>query len=263
MRFLLANDDGIFAAGLRALAEALAPRGQVKVIAPEREQSAAGHAVTLHKPLRLVPVNFDGLAIEAYASNGTPADCVALGTIDPDELPDMVFSGINEGANLGEEVLYSGTASAAMEGAMYDIPSFALSIATEGRPARFDAAARLVRWLVDGFPRGAACRACFFNVNVPNLPPEEIRGIEITRLGHRRYVNRMSRREDPRGKPYYWFAGEPLERDARPGTDLAAIQAGKISISPLHFDLTSHADIDPLAEALRAACAEPFAIPPS
>jgi len=228
------------------------------VIAPEREQSAAGHAVTLHKPLRLVPVSLSGLDVEAYASNGTPADCVALGTIDPEDLPDMVFSGINEGANLGEEVLYSGTASAAMEGAMYDIPSFALSIATEGRPARFDTAARLVHWLVDCFPRGAACRAGFFNVNVPNLPPEEIAGIEITRLGHRRYVNRLSRREDPRGRPYYWFAGEPLERDARPGTDLAAVQAGRVSISPLHFDLTSHGDIDRLSAAVRGRQAPDF-----
>jgi len=251
MRFLVANDDGIFAPGLRALAEALSTRGQVKVIAPEREQSAAGHAVTLHKPLRLTRITLDGLDVEAYASNGTPADCVALGTLDPDDLPDRVFSGINEGANLGEEVLYSGTASAAMEGAMYDIPSFAISVVTEGRPARFDGAARLVQWLVESFPLEATCRACFFNVNVPNLAPEEIRGIEITRLGHRRYVNRMSRREDPRGRPYYWFAGEPLERDATPGTDLAAVQAGKISISPLHFDLTSHADIDRLQEALR------------
>jgi 5'-nucleotidase len=261
MRFLLANDDGIFAPGLRALAEALSACGAVKVIAPEREQSAAGHAVTLHKPLRLVPVTLAELDVEAYASNGTPADCVALGTVDPDDLPDMVFSGINEGANLGEEVLYSGTASAAMEGAMYDIPSFALSIMTEGRPARFETAAQVARWLVECFPRAAAGRACLFNVNVPNLPPEEIRGVEITRLGHRRYVNRMSRREDPRGRPYFWFAGEPLERDARPGTDLAAVQAGKVSITPLHFDLTSHTDIDPLSEAIRLACRQPFAVP--
>jgi 5'-nucleotidase len=251
MQFLLANDDGIFAPGLRALAEALATRGRVKIIAPEREKSAAGHAVTLHKPLRLVPVQLDGLDAEAYASNGTPADCVALGTIDPDDLPDMIFTGINEGANLAEEVLYSGTASAAMEGAMYDLPAFAVSIVTEGRPARFDVASRLVQWLVDCFPRQVSCRACFFNVNVPNLPPEAIKGLEITRLGHRRYVNRMKRREDPRGRPYYWFSGEPLEKDASPGTDLAAVRAGKISITPLHFDLTSHADIDPLTQALR------------
>ena len=262
MRFLLANDDGVFAPGLRALAEALATRGQVKVIAPEREQSAAGHAVTLHKPLRLVPAQLNGLDVEAYACSGTPADCIALGTIDPGELPDMVFSGVNDGANLAEEVLYSGTASAAMEGAMYDLPSFALSVVRSDRPTRFDVAARLARWLVDSFPRQAVCRACFFNVNVPNLPLEEIAGIEITRLGHRRYVNRVSRREDPRGRPYFWFAGEPGEQDASPGTDLAAVQAGRISISPLHFDLTSHADIDPLTEALRDVCREPFTFPP-
>lgn len=258
MRFLLANDDGIFAPGLRALAEALVTRGQVKVIAPEREQSAAGHAVTLHKPLRLMPAQLNGLDVDAYACSGTPADCVALGTIDPADLPDMVLSGINDGANLAEEVLYSGTASAAMEGALYDLPSFALSVVRNDQPTRFDVAARVAQWIVDTFPRQAACRACFFNVNVPNLPPEEIKGVEITRLGRRRYVNRLSRRTDPRGRPYFWFAGEPAEQDASAGTDLAAIQAGRISISPLHFDLTSHADIDPLTEALRATCLSPL-----
>jgi 5'-nucleotidase len=251
MRFLLANDDGIFAPGLHALARALAPHGAVKIIAPEREQSAAGHAVTLHKPLRLIPVHLDDLPVEAYASNGTPADCVALGTLDQDSLPDVVFSGINEGANLGEEVLYSGTASAAMEGAMYDLPAFALSVVTDEAPTRFEVAARVAEWVVECFPRAAACRACFFNINVPNLPPDRIRGVEITRLGHRRYVNRIHRREDPRGRPYFWFSGHPLERDAAPGTDIAAVSAGRISITPLHFDLTSHQDIDPLTRALR------------
>lgn len=259
MRFLVSNDDGIFAPGLRALAACLATRGEVTIIAPEREQSAAGHAVTLHKPLRLLPVSLDGLDVEAYASNGTPADCVALGTLDPTCLPDMVFAGINEGANLGEEVLYSGTAAAAMEGAMYDIPSFALSIVTDGKPTHFETAQIVVEWLVDWFPRSAGCRAQMFNVNVPNLPPDKIEGIEITRLGHRRYVNRVSRCQDPRGRPYYWFSGEPLEKDASPGTDLAAIQANRVSITPLHFDLTSHADIALLNEALREIGKNPFA----
>lgn len=250
MKILLANDDGIFAPGLHALATALAGRAELKIIAPEREQSAAGHAVTLHKPLRLMPVTLPGLDVEAYASNGTPADCVALGTIDRDDMPDMVFSGINSGANLGEEVLYSGTASAAMEGAMYDLPAFAISVVAPDAPPRFDVAARLATWLVDHFPASATSRACFFNINVPNLPLEEIRGLEITRLGHRRYVNRMKARTDPRGQPYYWFSGEPLESDASPGTDIAAINANKISVAPLHFDLTSHADIPRLTEAL-------------
>jgi 5'-nucleotidase len=250
MRILISNDDGIQAPGLRALAAELSRCGDVTIIAPEREQSAAGHAVTLHKPLRMRDVVLDGLDVTAYATNGTPADCVALGTVNPDNMPDFVFSGINAGANLAEEILYSGTASAAMEGAMYDVPSFAVSVVAPPAEARFDVAAQVARRLAEAFPADAGTRACFFNVNVPNLDPEQIRGIEVTRLGHRRYVNRMSERLDPRGQPYYWFTGEPIERDARPGTDIAAVAAGRISITPLHFDLTSHDDIAPLSEAL-------------
>ncbi len=250
MKILISNDDGIHAPGLRALAEALTECGEVKIIAPEREQSAAGHAVTLHKPLRMREISLDGLSAQAYATNGTPADCVALGTIDRDNLPDLVFSGINAGANLAEEVLYSGTAAAAMEGAMYDVPSFALSVVAPASEARFDVAAEIARRIARSFPKQSATRACFLNINVPNVGIEEIKGVEVTRLGHRRYANRMAQRLDPRGQPYFWFTGEPLEKDASPGTDIAAIASGKISITPLHFDLTSHQDIAPLAEAL-------------
>jgi len=250
MRILISNDDGIHAPGLRALAAALTECGEVTIIAPEREQSAAGHAVTLHKPLRMREISLDGLRAQAYATNGTPADCVALGTIDRDNMPDLVFSGINAGANLAEEILYSGTAAAAMEGAMYDVPSFAFSVVAPASKARFDVAAEVARRIAGSFPRRSATRASFFNINVPNVGIEEIRGVEVTRLGHRRYANRMSQRLDPRGQPYFWFTGEPLEEDASPGTDIAAVANGKISITPLHFDLTSHQDIAPLAEAL-------------
>ncbi len=250
MRILISNDDGIQAPGLRALAAALADCGEVTVIAPEREQSAVGHAVTLHKPLRMREFALEGLAVQAFSTNGTPADCVALGTVDRGNLPDLVFSGINAGANLAEEILYSGTASAAMEGALNDVTSFALSVTAPVSAARFDVAAELARRIATAFPRDAAPRARFFNVNVPNLPPEEIAGIEVTRLGHRCYVNRMEQRTDPRGRPYYWFTGDPVERDCSPGTDIAAIASGRISITPLHFDLTSHDDITPLVEAL-------------
>lgn len=250
MKILVSNDDGIQAPGLRALAAALAHCGEVTIIAPEREQSAAGHAVTLHKPLRMREVTLDGLDVKAYATNGTPADCVALGTVDRENMPDLVFSGINAGANLAEEILYSGTASAAMEGAMYEVPSFAISVVAPITEARFDVAAQLGRRLAEAFTPAVRTRACFLNVNVPNLGPEEIKGIEVTRLGHRRYVNRISRRLDPRGQPYFWFTGEPIEKDASPGTDIAAVAAGRISITPLHFDLTSHGDIALLSEAL-------------
>jgi 5'-nucleotidase len=170
--------------------------------------------------------------------------------VDPGNLPDVVLSGINAGANLAEETLYSGTASAAMEGALNGVLSFAISVTAPLSEARFDVAAALARRLVESFPAEAAPHARFFNVNVPNLPLEEIAGLEITRLGHRCYVNRMERRLDPRGRPYYWFTGEPQERDSSPGTDIAAVAAGRISLTPLHFDLTSHEDLAPLAEAL-------------
>jgi 5'/3'-nucleotidase len=253
MRILITNDDGIHAPGLRALAEAVATCAEVTIIAPEREQSAAGHSVTLHKPLRMREVKLEGLRLSAYSTNGTPADCIALGTVDRGNLPDLVLSGINAGANLAEEILYSGTASAAMEGALNDVTSFALSVTAPAAEARFDAAAAFARRIAEGFPLGAVSRARFFNVNVPNLPPEEIRGVEVTRLGHRCYVNRMEERLDPRGRAYYWFTGEPVERDCSPGTDIAAVASGRISITPLHFDLTSHSDIAPLVEALASA----------
>jgi len=239
MEILIANDDGIHAPGLRALALALQDLGRLTIIAPEREQSAVGHAVTLHKPLRKRPVALDGVEAEAYATNGTPADCVALGTVDPTRLPGLVVAGINVGANLGEEVLYSGTASAAMEGALAGVASFAISVT--GKPvADFTAAAQFARALALSLRDDPLPPGMYLNVNVPNLPPEQIQRVEATRLGWRRYVNRMEERVDPRGQPYYWFSGDPEEHDDSEGTDIAAVAAGRISVTPLHFDLTSH-----------------------
>jgi 5'-nucleotidase len=228
-----------------ALAEALAPVCDVVVVAPERQQSAAGHAITLHKPLRMTPVQIGDLGVEAYGSNGTPADCVILAVLATSCAPDLVISGINAGANLGEEVLYSGTVSAAMEALLHGLPAVALSV-TEYETPDFSAAACFARALVGGWDEDVLCSGCFLNVNVPSSTPEAIAGVEVTRLGRRAYVNQVDKREDPRGRPYYWFSGTPQEIDGGAGTDIGAVNAGRISITPVDFDLTNHEGMEPL-----------------
>ena len=242
MNILVTNDDGIFAPGLRALVAALLPLGPVRVVAPEREQSACGHSITLHKPLRMDAVDLDGLGVEAFSTNGTPADCVILGCLTAATPPDLVMSGINRGANLGEEVLYSGTVSAAMEAAIQRRKSVALSVASYTADD-YGAAARVGARLAEILAEIDLPADSFLNVNVPPGPWGEIAGVAITRLGKRDYINRVDRREDPRGRPYYWFTGSPQEATAGEGTDIAAIADGKISITPVHFDLTGYASL--------------------
>jgi 5'-nucleotidase len=245
-RILVTNDDGIYAEGLAVLRDALAEVGQVLVVAPERPRSASGHAITLHKPLRIEPVRLPWGG-EGFATSGTPSDCVVLGIFAlMDGACDVVVSGINLGPNLGEDLTYSGTVSAAMEGAICGRPAIAVSVADYERPdygpaARFTA--RLVRRvLAEGLPTDT-----LLNVNVPNLPEDEIAGVAITRQGKRRYEGRVERRRDPRGRDYFWLGGEIIEDAAGEGSDGDAVMQGKISITPLHLDLTSY----PLAETLR------------
>jgi len=209
MRILITNDDGIHAPGLLALARALAPLGEVTVIAPERQQSAAGHGITLHKPLRMTPVEIDAPVTEAFATNGTPADCTILAAADDRAKPDLVVAGINSGANLGEEVLYSGTASAALEGALQGIKSFAVSV-TAYESCIFGPAADFAAKLARSLAKHDLPADTFLNVNVPNVCGEDLGPPLLTRLGRREYVNSLERRVDPRGRSYYWFSGEPL-----------------------------------------------------
>ena len=242
MNILVTNDDGILAPGLRALVAALLPLGTVRVVAPEREQSASGHSITLHKPLRMDAVDLEGLDVEAFSTNGTPADCVILGCLTAEPKPDLVMSGINRGANMGEEVLYSGTVSAAMEAAIQRRKSIALSVASY-MTDDFSAAARIGARLAALTPEIDLPADSFLNVNVPPGPWEDLAGVAITRLGRREYLNRVERREDPRGRAYYWFTGSPAEASADAGTDICAIRAGRISITPVHFDLTGYASL--------------------
>jgi len=246
MRILITNDDGIHAPGLLALYRSLRQLGDVLAIAPERPRSACGHAITLHKPLRLWPVRLaEGGA--AYASNGTPADCVALGVSEHlGDRPNLVVAGINLGPNLGVDMTYSGTVAAAMEAAICGIPSFAISVASYERPIlepAADFAAYLARTVLE---RGLAGRG-FLNVNVPAVPRDEIRGLSITHQGRLRYSNRIERRMDPRGGEYYWLTGERVGQSEQRGGDFDAIAGNRISITPVRLDLTDEPLLDQLA----------------
>jgi 5'-nucleotidase len=227
---LVTNDDGVHAAGLAALARALDDLGEVWVLAPEREQSACGHALTLHRPLRVEPVRERWFAV-----NGTPSDCVNLGVLGfLPERPVLVASGINHGTNLGDDVTYSGTVSAAMEGLLLGVPSIAVSLVSGGDFDEAGRAARLVaaRVLVEGLSPKT-----LLNVNVPAVAA---RGIRVTRLGHRVYSGKVVEQTDPRGRTHYWIGGGEPAWDLLEGSDMEAVNEGLVSVTPVHLDLTSH-----------------------
>jgi 5'-nucleotidase len=227
---LVTNDDGIHAAGLAALAQALDDVGEVHVLAPEREQSACGHALTLHRPLRALP-----RGDRWHAVNGTPSDCVNLGVLGfLPSVPVLIVSGVNHGSNLGDDVTYSGTVSAAMEGTLLGVPSIAVSLLDGGDFTEAARVARLValRVLVEGLPPKT-----LLNVNVPASTP---RGVRVTRLGHRVYTEKIVVQQDPRGREHFWIGGGEPTWDALEGSDLAAVQDGFVSVTPLHLDLTNH-----------------------
>jgi 5'-nucleotidase len=235
---LVTNDDGIHAAGLAALADALAELGDVWVIAPEREQSACGHALTLHRPLRAV-----AMGERRFAVNGTPSDCVNLGVLGfLPEAPALVVSGINHGGNLGDDVTYSGTVSAAMEATLLGVPAIAISLLDGGDLAHAAPVARLVaaRVLVEGLPRKT-----LLNVNVP---PQAPRGLRVTRLGHRVYSDKIVEQTDPRGRTHYWIGAGAPAWEALEGTDMGAIHDGFVAVTPLHLDLTHHGALARMSE---------------
>ena len=245
MRILLTNDDGIHAAGLRALYEALKPEHQVYIAAPESEMSAVGHAITLSSPIMVQDVQRDGVFF-GYAVKGTPADCVKLAVQELlDTPPDMVLSGINVGANVGVNILYSGTVSAATEGAFLGIRSAAISlVATEDPDFRF--AARFSREIVRFINASDLKDGTALNVNIPALPPEKIRGICLTRQGTSRFMERFERRTDPRGRVYYWLMGEKFVENGNPHNDSVALSRDMITITPIHYDLTCETELERL-----------------
>lgn len=236
MIILVCNDDGIHSEGLHALEAALATIGEIYTVAPDREQSAVSHSLTLHRPLRI-----DEIAPRRFAVNGTPTDCVNLAVKGFLPIrPQLVVSGINRGANLGDDVTYSGTVSAAMEGSLLGIPSIAMSLVIRGTPHHFAPAAEFAAILATEVIAQGMPSDTLLNVNVPNLPREEIKGFLLTRQGKRRYAETMDVRVDPRGKKYYWIGGDDLGFDPDKGTDCVAVHDGFISVTPLHVDLTNY-----------------------
>jgi 5'-nucleotidase len=237
MRILVSNDDGIHAPGIFALAQALRALGEVTVVAPDRQQSAVGHAITMNFPLRAVPYAREGEPF-GYAVDGTPADAVKLAVrFLLKDKPDLVVSGINHGSNTAVNILYSGTVSAATEGMVLGIPSFAISLTTYAQPdfsyaAKF--AARLARLIAErGLPAGT-----LLNVNVPAVPEGEIRGVLLTRQGKSSWEDTFDVRRDPANREYFWLTGKMVVTDTDADTDLVAVNSNFVSVTPIHYDLT-------------------------
>ncbi|MCX5862483.1 MAG: 5'/3'-nucleotidase SurE [Desulfomonile sp.] len=246
---LLTNDDGIHAEGLRYLRMAASKLGQVNIVAPEAEQSAVGHSITLYDPIKAREVIKDGV-FYGYGISGTPADSVklALYSLLPSP-PALVMSGINNGANLGINVLYSGTVSAATEAAILGVPAMAVSLAQKKDPPfswALPHIERLGKWILDqGLPKGVA-----LNINIPALPPEKIRGFKLTRQALAKFQESVEKREDPRGNVYYWLSGQGVE-NAASDEDVTALAEGYVSITPLFYDLTAHTHREGLACSLK------------
>ena len=243
MRILLSNDDGIYAPGLRVMAEALQALGELTVVAPDRNRSAASNSLTLSRPLRVTEHQANWFAVD-----GTPSDCVHLAVTGLlDEKPDVVVSGINAGANLGDDTLYSGTVAAATEGRFMGMPAIAVSnIAFQ--PQHYEAAAQVVVRILRDLPGHPLPSGSILNINVPDRPYQNLAGVQVTRLGYRHIAEDTVRDTDPRGRPLYWIGPAGTEQDAGPGTDFHAVNHGYVSVTPLQTDLTNHAALQGLKD---------------
>ncbi|WP_324780626.1 5'/3'-nucleotidase SurE [Thiobacillus sedimenti] len=246
MRILLSNDDGYFAPGLAALQAALAPLADVTVVAPERDRSGASNSLTLDRPLMLrqAPGGF-------YYVNGTPTDCVHLAVTGMlDHLPDMVISGINHGANMGDDTIYSGTVAAATEGYLLGIPSIAVSLASHNAK-HFDTAGRVVADLVRRIQTAPPAEPMLLNVNVPDRAWDDVEGLAVTRLGKRHKAESVVKTTNPRGQTVYWVGAAGAAQDAGEGTDFHAVADGFVSITPLQMDLTRFSQMDSVSKWLK------------
>jgi 5'-nucleotidase len=243
MNIMVTNDDGINAPGIRALAEAMKELGSVTVVAPDRERSAAGHSMTLHSPLRIFKLH-EGW----YAVDGTPTDCVNMGIHNMLPIsPDLIVSGINHGANMGDDVTYSGTVAAAMEANLMGIPAVAFSLATFEKGGHFGDAAQIALRVARQVIANALPSDTFLNVNIPNCRLDEMQPTLITRQGKRSFIGKIVDKTDPRGRKYFWIGSEEHALNDEEGTDFYAINRRHVSVTPLHLDLTNHKSLKILA----------------
>ena len=240
MHFLVSNDDGIEARGIQVLFGRLRELGKVTLVAPDTNRSGASNSLTLDSPVRI-----DEIAERTYRVRGTPTDCVHIaltGLLEKD--PDIVVSGINAGANLGDDVIYSGTVAAAMEGRFLGLPAIAVSLVFNDRPEHFETAAEAVALMVERLRSDPLPADTILNINVPDIPWADVRGYEVTRLGHRHRAEPVIKMDDPRGRPMYWIGQAGEGDDAGPGTDFDAVARGFISVTPIHVDLTRYQALD-------------------
>ncbi len=250
MKLLLTNDDGVQSLGLHILADVLKDLGTVYIAAPSREQSGVSHCITAHVPLRAHPVDFAAAGEYAWAIDGTPADCVklAMEKLLPQK-PDLVISGINRGANLGTDVIYSGTVAGAMEGYLHGFPAIAMSATGIRRgvgQANFDYAAQLCKQICLSWQERHFQPRTMLNVNVPGHQPQDVKGVRLTRLGWRWYHDAYDQRQDPNGRPYFWLQGTPYDGEDPGDTDVSACREGFVSITPLFNDMTDTASLQAL-----------------
>ncbi|WP_375751324.1 5'/3'-nucleotidase SurE [Vibrio sp. HN007] len=245
MKILLSNDDGVHAEGLKALAESLSDIAEIIIVAPDRNRSGASNSLTLENPLRVKQ-----LSNNIYSVQGTPTDCVhlALNELLKDDYPDLVLSGINHGANLGDDVLYSGTVAAAMEGHFLGVQSVAFSLVGN---KHFDTAKQVVRNIVEQHIKHPIPTNRLINVNIPDVPYEELKGTQITRLGARHHAENMVKQKDPRGHEVYWLGPPGKEQDAGEGTDFYAVEQNMVSITPMQVDLTAHESLGSMSNWLK------------
>ena len=250
MHILVTNDDGIHAPGLLALAQAMRQVGEVTVVAPDRNWSASGHVKTLERPIRVTEtVLADG--IKAYMSDGAPSDCVALPLLGfLENKIDLVVSGINPFSNIGHDVTYSGTVTAAMEAVIAGVPGIAFSLASQDKPGNtptdYNPAGEVAKRVVQKYMEGGLLEGVVLNVNIPYLSVEKMKGFIVTRQGLRVYRDALDRRVDPRGRPYYWIGGESPTGVNEEGTDVGALASGYVSITPLQLDLTDYKALEVL-----------------
>jgi 5'-nucleotidase len=251
MKILLSNDDGYRAEGLRALDEALTPLADITVVAPDRNRSGASNSLTLDMPLRVMPFGERRFLVV----NGTPTDCVHLavsGLFEGESEHDMVVSGINDGANLGDDVIYSGTVAAAVEGRFLGLPAMAVSLVIQQNSGNhFETAARVAAEMVMRIQRSPLHKATILNVNVPDVPYDQLRGYQATRLGFRHRSDPIVKMADPRGRPVYWVGPAGGSQDAGPGTDFHAVANNYVSVTPLQIDLTRHSMLDDMRNWLQ------------